>query len=108
MTVECDIIGEGHDKLAAVLRWRGPGDKIWTEAPMRPLVNDRWAAEMPLPRLGIYHYTIETWRDVYATFVDELSKKSQGRRADHAGVAGGARPWSPLRPRGPSPRCGPP
>ena len=73
--VEADIIGDGHDKLAAVLRWRGPADAGWTETPMRLLGNDRWAAELPLARLGIYHYTIDAWRDAFSTFTDELAKK---------------------------------
>ncbi|GAC1342304.1 MAG: DUF3416 domain-containing protein [Acetobacteraceae bacterium] len=73
--VEADIIGDGHEKFAAALRWRGPGDSDWTETRMRPLGNDRWAASLPLTRLGITHYTIEAWKDVWATFTDELSKK---------------------------------
>jgi len=73
--VEADIIADGHDKLAAVLRWRGPGEQEWHEAPMRPLVNDRWTAAFPLRQLGVHHYAIQAWRDAYATFADELTKK---------------------------------
>ena len=32
-------------------------------------------ASLPLTRLGITHYTIEAWKDVWSTFVDELTKK---------------------------------
>ena len=73
--VEADVIGDGHDKFAARLRWRGPGDAGWTEAPMRPLGNDRWAASFPLTRLGVHHYTIRAWRDAFSSFADELAKK---------------------------------
>jgi starch synthase (maltosyl-transferring) len=73
--VEADIIADGHDKLAAVLRWRGPGEQEWHEVPMRPLVNDRWTAAFPLRQLGVHHYAIQAWRDAYATFADELTKK---------------------------------
>ena len=73
--VEADIIADGHDKLAAVLRWRGPGEQEWQEVPMRPLVNDRWTAAFPLRQLGVHHYAIQAWRDAYATFADELTKK---------------------------------
>jgi len=73
--VEADIIADGHDKLAAMLLWRGPGEQKWHEVPMRLLVNDRWTAAFPLRRLGVHHYAIQAWRDAYATFADELTKK---------------------------------
>ena len=87
--VECDIIADGHDKLAAALRWRGPGETEWTETPMRLLGNDRWAGGLPLNRLGITHYTIEAWKDVWATFVDELTKKHEAGVPTALEVQGG-------------------
>ncbi len=73
--VEADIIADGHDKLAAMLHWRGPGEADWHEVPMQPLVNDRWTAAFPLRQLGVHHYRIQAWRDAYATYADELTKK---------------------------------
>ena len=73
--IEADIIADGHDHLAAVVRWRAPGTEDWSEAPMKHHVNDRWAAHIPLQALGVHHYAIEAWWDVYDTFVDELTKK---------------------------------
>ena len=75
VTVECDLICDGHDRLAAVVKYRGPGETAWTEVPMRLVVNDRWAADLPLDRLGLTHYTIEAWKDVWAYYVFELSAK---------------------------------
>ena len=75
VTVECDLICDGHDRLAATLKYRGPGETAWTEVPMRLVVNDRWAADLPLDRLGLTHYTIEAWKDVWAYYVFELSAK---------------------------------
>jgi len=75
VVVEADLIADGHDKLGAVVRWQGPGDDAWAEVPMQPLGNDRWTARFPLHRLGVYRYRIEAWKDVYATFVDEVEKK---------------------------------
>jgi len=72
--VQADIIGDGHDKLAAVLRWRAPGGD-WQEVPMALVNNDRWAAFFPLERLGVHHYEVHAWRDVFTTYTDELSKK---------------------------------
>ena len=75
VTVECDLICDGHDRLAASLKYRGPGETAWTEILMRLVVNDRWAADMPLERLGLTHYMIEAWKDVWAYYVYELSAK---------------------------------
>ena len=79
--VEADVIGDGHDKLAAVLRWQGPGADGWQECRMHLVVNDRWTASFPLEALGLHRYTIQVWRDHFATFADELAKK------DAAGVS---------------------
>ncbi|HUG63363.1 MAG TPA: alpha-1,4-glucan--maltose-1-phosphate maltosyltransferase [Methylomirabilota bacterium] len=75
VTVEADIVGDGHDKLAARLLFRAADEETWREARMRHVGNDRWAASLPLERLGRHIYTVETWKDVFATFLDELSKK---------------------------------
>ena len=72
--VQADIIGDGHDKLAAVVRWQEPGGE-WQETPMRPLGNDRWTASFALRSLGNHRYTVQAWRDNFATFADELAKK---------------------------------
>ncbi len=75
VTVTADVICDGHDQLAAVLRWHEPGDGGTHEVRMRPLGNDRYAADLPLTRLGGYEYSIEAWRDAFASFKDELAKK---------------------------------
>jgi len=74
VAVEADIIGDGHDKLAAVLRWQAPGGE-WQEAPMALINNDRWTASFPLESLGVHKYEVHAWRDAFTTYTDELSKK---------------------------------
>ncbi|MEA2496445.1 MAG: hypothetical protein QOJ29_4356, partial [Thermoleophilaceae bacterium] len=37
VTVTADIFRDGHDKLRAVARYRGPGHKSWKEAEMLPI-----------------------------------------------------------------------
>jgi starch synthase (maltosyl-transferring) len=75
VNIEADIICDGHDQLAVALAWRGPGEAEWRESLMRPLSNDRWRGSIPLPRIGCYHFVIRAWRDVFATYRDELAKK---------------------------------
>ncbi len=72
--VEADIIGDGHDKLAVVLRWQAPGG-AWQETPMALINNDRWTASFPLECLGMHRYEVHAWRDAYTTYADELFKK---------------------------------
>ena len=75
VVVEADLIADGHDKVGAVLRFRGPHEEEWRETPMRLADNDRWSGAFPLRQLGRHEYVIEAWKDAYATFVDELEKK---------------------------------
>jgi len=75
MEVEADIFGDGHEKLAACLLWRAPGDADWSEAPLTAVGNDRWRGHFPLAGLGRHLYTVEAWRDLFATWRDEVEKK---------------------------------
>jgi len=75
--VEADAFAEGHDQIAVVLKWRAADEDAWRERRMEPLGNDRWAADLPLERLGRYYYTVEAWRDEFAIFHHELVKKHE-------------------------------
>ena len=75
ISVEADIVFDGHDKIAAALGWHDP-DGAWCEVPMRALGNDRWQGSFPLRRLGRHAYVVAAWRDRFETFRDELAKKS--------------------------------
>ncbi len=73
--IEADLIGDGHEILAAVAEITAPDGHV-TEAVMRPLGNDRWQAGTTLASLGAYRVHILAWKDVYASFCDELHKKA--------------------------------
>ena len=73
--VEADAFGEGHDRIAVALRWRAADEAAWRERRMVPLGNDRWAADLPLERLGRYLFAIEAWRDDFAMFRHEVEAK---------------------------------
>lgn len=77
MRVTADIIADGHDRLAAELLWRPADEKDFRSAPMTLAGNDRWAGEFLLERLGRYVYAVAAWKDVYASFVDEVTKKHE-------------------------------
>ncbi len=75
VTVTCDLLADGHDKLAGVVKWRTCDSETWHEVRMQPVANDRWGASFPLSRVGRHEYVVEAWRDVFASYRDELSKK---------------------------------
>jgi starch synthase (maltosyl-transferring) len=75
VTVEADILCDGHDKLGAALLWRRKGEPAWRETRMRLVSNDRWQASFPLEQVGLYEFVVEAWRDAFASFRDELAKK---------------------------------
>jgi len=74
--VWADIVKEGHEKKAAAVLYRKAGDPGWNDAPMRLVENDRWTASFPLTENARYEYTIEAWVDEWATWLDEVEKKS--------------------------------
>jgi starch synthase (maltosyl-transferring) len=77
VTVEADVFADGHDSLAAVLRYRHESATEWTEAPMKPLVNDRWTGQFPVTELGRYVFTLEGWVDHFETWSRQLQKRIQ-------------------------------
>jgi starch synthase (maltosyl-transferring) len=75
LEVWADILKEGHDKIAAVLKVRPKGESNWFEVEMRLRDNDRWTASYVLRENTRYEYTIEAIPDRFASYQDELSKK---------------------------------
>ncbi len=93
--IEADIYKEGHDVLAAVVRWRQEipttDQSPWAEVPMQPAGNDHWFAEFPLARAGRYVFTVEAWTDWYASWADELRRKvAAGQRVPSELLEGAA------------------
>lgn len=73
--VEADIFSDGHDKIAAELLYRAADEADWRRVPMAFFDNDRWAGEFPLERNTRYVFTIEAWRDAYASWHHEVTAK---------------------------------
>jgi starch synthase (maltosyl-transferring) len=77
VTVEADIFADGHDALAAVLRYRHESSSSWIEAPMVPLANDRWRGGFTVTALGRYLFTVEGWVDHFETWRRQFAKRVQ-------------------------------
>jgi starch synthase (maltosyl-transferring) len=75
VSVTADIFGDGHEVLAAELRWRAEDEAEWSRAPMAHRVNDIWEGEFPLLRVGRHLFAIEAWWSEFGTFRRDLAKK---------------------------------
>jgi len=84
LLVEADVFKDGHDVVAAVLKWRKAGAKRWFETPMAaiPNGNDRWRGTCSLFENATYEYTIEAWGDVFRSWQHEFQKKFEGGLKD--------------------------
>ncbi|MGH7320257.1 MAG: maltotransferase domain-containing protein, partial [Candidatus Rokuibacteriota bacterium] len=75
LEVWADILKDGHDALAAVVKYRAKRESDWREAPMRLFDNDRWTGAFPLIENTRYVYTIEAWTDTFRSWVRDLEKR---------------------------------
>ncbi|MCB8839045.1 alpha-1,4-glucan--maltose-1-phosphate maltosyltransferase [Aurantimonas sp. VKM B-3413] len=75
LTVSADIFCDGHDKIAAAVVFGAEGSEDWSEEPLTFVENDRWTATISFDRPGPYRFSIIAWRDLYATWRDEATKK---------------------------------
>jgi starch synthase (maltosyl-transferring) len=75
VVVSADVFCDGHEALAAVLRYRHVSSDEWTELPMSDVGNDRWSARFPVTELGTYEYTFQAWIDRYASWRHGFSRK---------------------------------
>jgi starch synthase (maltosyl-transferring) len=74
--VSADIFKDGHDQLAARVRYRSPGESEWSYVAMPCDSNtDRWSGAFLLDRIGEWRFTIEAWTDAFGTWRSGLEKK---------------------------------
>jgi starch synthase (maltosyl-transferring) len=82
LVVEADIFKDGHDVVAAVLKWRVADKRAWRETPMIFVDNDRWRGVCTLYDQAIYEYTVEAWTDTFRSWQQEFAKKFEGGISD--------------------------
>jgi len=75
LVVEADIFKDGHDVVAAILKWRVLGKRAWRETPMNFVDNDRWRGVCTLYDEDIHEYTVEAWTDTFRSWQAEFTKK---------------------------------
>jgi starch synthase (maltosyl-transferring) len=73
--VTADVLREGHEALAAVLKYRTIKDTAWREVRMEAVENDSWVGRFPLEENTRYVYSIEAYPDSYRTWAEDLKKR---------------------------------
>jgi starch synthase (maltosyl-transferring) len=75
--VEADIHTDGHDLIAAFLMYREEGSRTFSETPMIPIGNDRWAGEFRVAAVGRTVYTLQAWVARFLSWQRNFSKKME-------------------------------
>jgi len=75
LIVEADIFKDGHDVVAAALKWRLLGEAWWHETPMAHVDNDRWRGACTVYENATYEYTVEAWTDTFRGWQHEFATK---------------------------------
>lgn len=75
VTVAADVFADGHDILAARLRWRGAGERNWRTTPMREVYEDHWEVTIEPGLAGAHELVVEAWRDRFATWRHDVEVK---------------------------------
>jgi starch synthase (maltosyl-transferring) len=105
--ISADIFTDGHDALVAAALYRQQGDTEFRRAPLALLENDRWIGDITVDAQGLWEYTVEAWRDPFASWAADARKKIAAAASDVVLVAAeganlvartaGRSPKSPLR-----------
>lgn len=75
LEIWADIFCDGQDQIAARILYKEARAADWLETSMAHFDNDRWVGRVPLLRNTRYLYTIEAWRDLFATWRADFIKK---------------------------------
>ncbi len=75
LVVEADVFKDGHDVVAAILKWRKLDEPRWHETGMTHLGNDRWRGVCTFYENTTYEYTVEAWTDTFAGWQHEFGAK---------------------------------
>jgi starch synthase (maltosyl-transferring) len=82
LTIEADIVVDGHNALSASLLYRKEQESHWHEVPMAFLENDRWRGQCVVTRLGRWQYTIQAWIDEFKSWQRDMKKRVQAGQID--------------------------
>jgi hypothetical protein len=104
LEVSADIFSDGHEIVMAELLYRSSDTTDWRHVPMHKGDNDRWSGRFKVDRIIPYFYTIEAWRDPYASWADATRNPShwqdESQRTQQRARCKTRGPWQHLCRRG--------
>jgi starch synthase (maltosyl-transferring) len=74
--VSADVFKDGHDVLAARVRWHPVDKPSWDEAALFHVENDRWEGEFEPTTLGSHEFVVEAWTDAWSTWRHKTTVKA--------------------------------
>lgn len=77
VAVSAEIFSDGHDRLAAEVRYRHYLSDEWGLSPLRLDNNDHWIGEFEVEELGRYQFSIRAVVDDFSTWREELGVRAQ-------------------------------
>ncbi len=75
LKISADIFKDGHDKIAASLKWRKKGESDWHRSTMTAGENDRWQGFCYFIENASHEVTIEAWQEEFSSWQAEYQKK---------------------------------
>ncbi len=75
LLVSAVLVADGHDQLAARVRWRPVGSDEWHVSPLQDSGNSRWEGSITATEIGAHELVIDAWTDRYATWRHEIDVK---------------------------------
>ena len=90
VVVQADVFADGHDLVAAELRYRAPGEADWRATPMRSIGNDRFQGAFVVTAPGRHLYQVAGWVDEFGTWREAYQKRRAAGQGTAVDLAEGA------------------
>lgn len=75
VAVDANVLGDGHDIIAASVLYKHESEKKWSEARMNLIGNDEWKAAFTVQKQGYYAYKVEAWVDYALNWQHGIQRK---------------------------------
>jgi len=75
--VTANIFSDGHDVIAASVKYKHEKEKKWNEIRMHETGNDEWISEFKVEKQGFYTYFVEGWVDYALNWQHGTKRKIQ-------------------------------
>lgn len=77
VVVKAHVFADGHDVIAACVKFKHESAKKWQEVRMTELGNDEWQTEFIVDKQGHFSYLVEAWVDYALNWQHGTERKIQ-------------------------------